>query len=184
MKGQQRPPSAGGCSLASASIPSAAGGASSVPSIWGIPDQVGKMRAHVGVSRWVGAQGSGMSLQMEKGTPALQGSGCSLPRVGQREGWGADPWLDVSMANAELRAGKELCARHPSHMGNLALQGLRGSYPASAQAEGCQMHQTGWNSSCGAECPSSTGRLCCRWPAQGLRLGLLSSHLSTMEQPS
>lgn len=123
VKGQQRPLSTGGCSLASVTIPSTAGEATSVPSIWGIPGQVGKVRALVGVSRWVGAQGFGMSLQMEKGTSPLQGSGCSVPGVGQREGWGADPWLVVSMVNAALRAGKELCARHPSHMGKLALQG-------------------------------------------------------------
>lgn len=49
---------------------------------------------------------------------------------------------------------------------------LRGSCPASASAEGCQMHQAGLNSTYGAERPGSTGGLCCRWAAQGAQAGV------------
>lgn len=96
----------------------------SAPEASGVsPGQVGKVRPHVGVSRWVSARGLGMSL--EKGTAPLWGSGDCLPGGGQREGWGAGPWLlcGWSVLSSEL-AGS--CARHPSPTGTPALQGPQG----------------------------------------------------------
>lgn len=73
MKGQQGPPSAGGCSLALASSPAQQEKHLQSPASGVSPGQVGKVRFHVAVSRWVGAQGLGMFL--EKGTAPLWGSG-------------------------------------------------------------------------------------------------------------
>lgn len=70
-----------------------------------------------------------------------------------------DSLCEWIMLNSEL-AGS--CARHPSPMGT-----LRRSCPASARAEGSQMHRAGSNSTCRAECLGSTGGLCCRQAAQG-----------------
>lgn len=71
------------------------------------------------------------------------------------------------MLNSEL-AGSCVpgTPREPWHC-----RALRGSCPASAPAEGCQMHQAGVNSSYRAEHPSSTGGLCCRWAARGAQAG-------------
>lgn len=58
-----------------------------------------------------------------KGDTTTVGVREQSPWRGQREGWGAGPWLVVWMVSAELRAGGELCARHPSPTGAPAPQG-------------------------------------------------------------
>lgn len=80
------------------------------------------------------------------GTSPLWGSGDGLPGAGvgvSRKGRGTSPMLAVQMVNVELRAGRELHARHPwSRRDPLLSRALRGSCTASTRAEGCQMHQT------------------------------------------
>lgn len=159
-------------------IPSAAGEASSAPSTQGIP-WPGEVPP--GVSRGVRAQGLGMSLA--KGTPPMWGQG-SVSRAGAlREGGVRVPgsvcgWVTLSPG----LAGSFVPGTRPRE--SPALQGPQGKLPHVSPSSGTPdaPHRVGQH----LQSPGSTGGLCSAAGGQlgGLRLGPVSSHLSTMEQPS
>lgn len=177
VKGQQRPPSAGGCISPLASSPAEKEKHLQFPASGVSPGQVGKVRSHVRVSRCMGAQGLEMSL--EKETPPLWGSRCILCGEGQGKDGVQVPgslceWI---MVNSELAGRCVPGTPAPwEHLGEAAQH-----QPKLRDARGTEQGQTALaelSVLAAQEGSAAGGHL------RGLRLRLVSSCLSTMEQLS